>query len=160
MLNSVERYLRTPNRVWVLAVYAILIFVSSPLMVAFHFYSRWRRGDYPVEADSIGIPVLGYTILYLPLFLLLLCAGLQKYSGGRSIYVWNRKRPVWSTIWTIISFILGYQALAMLTDAIQGGIYLSSAFYAAQIHALFLLRSSAVSRGMVITSHSAARSDV
>lgn len=141
--------MRTPRQLRTLAIYAISVFLTSPLVVALYFFSRWLRGDYPPDADSIGIPILGYALFYLPFFMILLCAALWKYPGRVPLYAWNRERPVWSVWWTLVFLILAYQAILMVVDAIQGRMLLVAVFFILQLHVLLLLRGSVVSRANI-----------
>jgi len=143
MLNNI---LNTPCNFRTLAIYSILVFLGSPFVVAFHYFTRWQRGDYPSEADTIGIPILGYVLFYLPLFLIILCAGLRKYPGRVPVYAWNRKCPIWSIWWTLLFLILAYLSILMIAEGFQGHLFLTAIFFIIQLHVLLLLRSSAVSR--------------
>jgi hypothetical protein len=129
----------------VLAAYSLAVFLASPFVVTFHYHTRWQRGDYPVNADSIGLPIIGYLILVLPVFLVLLCVGIRRFKGQVSLFSWNTQRWGWSLIWTLVFVFLSYQSAMMMIDAVQGRLLFSFIFFAVQIHVLSLLRASAVS---------------
>lgn len=60
----------TPRRAWPLAVTTLLVYASAPLFAIAHYGEMLRKGAYPTNADSIGIPIL------FPLLIVVIVTGL------------------------------------------------------------------------------------
>ena len=138
-----KELLRTPpesRRVkWILA----LTIVGAPVIVAAHFMTRLSRGDYPSEADSIGIPVFGYGLFVFPLTLIILGFSLYCYTPGAFLFAWSQERFGRSLLWTLVStFPVGYSSLLMILDGLEGRIYWTSAFFLLHAYCLLVLRAS------------------
>lgn len=82
---------------------AAALFVTVPLVVAQYYYAELRHESFPIEADSIGLPIFGFVVVLLATApvtwaVVGLCA--HRYPGAVSLATWNRERPLWSAFWT------------------------------------------------------------
>jgi hypothetical protein len=139
------RALYTPQRSRALVITAVTVTLMSPVFVLIHFFVRMAHGDYPSDADSIGIPVFSYWILVFPFSVLFLVQGLRRYTPNVSLLAWNSRRVGRSTGWTLLSiFPLGMNTVGMILDGIYGHLYWISAFFSLHLVVIATLRASVV----------------
>src|SRR5579872_3071362 len=135
----------TPQKSKAFVKTAVGVTFLSPLMVFAHFFVRMARGDYPWNADSIGIPIFIYWLLVFPFSLLFLIQGLRRYKPGVFLFAWNPRRPWRSAAWTIITiYPLGMSTAGMLLDGIYGRLYWVSAFFLLHLLLILIFRASIV----------------
>jgi hypothetical protein len=106
----------TPERHWPVTIFAIALILSQPLFTVAHYGWNQQMGAYPVNADSIGIPIsqdLIAWVLFTPVALLGIWWVLSKYSGPVSHLAWNWDRPFWSVFW---SLLFGLLLFCVLTE--------------------------------------------
>jgi hypothetical protein len=97
-------------------ILAWLLFLTAPLPVARFYYVKLGLGAYPADADSIGIPIFGFVVLWVataPFTWGFVWLCVRRYPGRTSLAVWNRDRLLWSATWTLafgaaaVVFVLG-----------------------------------------------------
>jgi hypothetical protein len=59
---------RTPNRKLTLWIFALLYLLVQPVVEAIYYITNQSRGAYPVNADSIAIPIFQFTFGWLITF--------------------------------------------------------------------------------------------
>jgi len=104
----------TPEQRWSLTTFAVALILSQPLFSVAHYGWNQQMGAYPVNADSIGIPIsqdLIAWVLFAPVALLGVWWTLSKYSGHTSLGAWNGHRQIWSAFWSVIFGVLWLGAL-------------------------------------------------
>jgi hypothetical protein len=99
------------------AAAAILLavwWVAQPL-VEWEFYTtELHRGAYPVHADSIIIPIARFTIAWMlitPVVAWFLWQVFRRAPKWVSWTAFDRSRPVWSAIWTLLLAAFGISEL-------------------------------------------------
>ncbi len=91
-----------------------LLLLAQPVFCALHFFWNLMMGAYPPEADSITIPIYHGVIAWMlvaPIGFCCLWWAIWKCPGGFPIFGWNRRRPIWSTLWTTVFFFLVFVCL-------------------------------------------------
>ena len=120
------------------------------LTIAISYFSQLHslsldldRGVFPHCADSIGIPMIGFTITYGMLTLICLAAGALLVGRfkrlPRPLFNWDRQRPVISTLYTAGAVVL---ALPVVALGIAGAIGSSFAGTPAVVLAVYLILSA------------------
>jgi hypothetical protein len=78
--------------------------VTQPIVVAVFFRRELFRGAYPTDADSIGIPIFGFAIIWAlltPLVAWIVWRGLRQAPEHSSLLAFDRMRPVAATAWSV-----------------------------------------------------------
>jgi hypothetical protein len=78
--------------------------VTQPIVVAVFYRTELFRGAYPTDADSIGIPIFGFAIIWAlltPLVAWTLWRGLRQAPEHSSLLAFDRMRPVAATAWSV-----------------------------------------------------------
>lgn len=134
------RILITPPRSRSLVVIVWLLVWLGPVVNYFHFNARAVRGDYPPEADSIGIPIMTHALLFFP-FELFALRGLDFYRGGLSLWCFSNRKKFFAALSTIASiYPFGLWCAFMTLDGLSAGFYGTSLFYILRLYAFLLLR--------------------
>ena len=134
----------TPNKAKKLTALIGGTISLAPIVVFVHFFVRSLLGDYPPEADSVGIPIFGYWLFVFPFSVLLWIYGLRRWVPGISLFAW-KWRPVGRTLWTAVSvYPVGLASVAMILDGIEGRLYWVSAFFTLHVYCILVLRASIV----------------
>ena len=95
-----------------------LLILSQPIF-SICFYS-WNllRDVYPPNADAIAIPIASdfiAWIIWAPLLLFVLSSTVFKaYPESIPLVNWNRDRPIWSILWTLLFLAVHSIALSNL----------------------------------------------
>ena len=114
-----RHFLYTPRKAWQLAITAVIIYASAPMFAIAYYSEMQRKGAYPPDADSLGIPFYYVTQaakwLSLP-FLAVVLLLVWRYPGSVPLRVWNSARPVWSWAWTILFGVAIAAAASSLVD--------------------------------------------
>ena len=136
-------WLHTPlksNRVtWSLS----LTIVAAPLVVAAHYFIRLMRGDYPWNADAIGIPIFGFAIVVFPITLFFLIRGLRRYTPHVFLFTWARGHFLRSLLWSLLAvWPVGLTSVGMFLDGLDSKLYWVSAFFLLHCYCLLVLRAS------------------
>lgn len=130
---------------WRLALLAGVLYVTAPFVEAAYYWIEDRRGAYPSDADSIGIPIYYFAMTLLafsPFYAALVWLGTRSYRGGLSLLAFDLRRPFWSLFW---SLLLGGLILLNLYDAAEKAVRvlpLDVASDLAWTYLLLCLRSS------------------
>ena len=98
---------------------ALVHVFSQPLVERVYYETNLRRGVYPPEADSIGIPIMQFMagwLVTLPVVLAFIWFALREYPGSVSFLAYNSTRPAWSAVW---SALLGVAAAYYLYFAVR-----------------------------------------
>lgn len=109
------------------------------LTVPAHFWYRASRGDYPVDGDSIGIPIFVYWLLFYP-FEFEALRGRGYYRGGDSLFSRSYRRPGKAFISTLGTFAASLWSVTLVMDSIGAKMPFSAIFYSFRIYAFLLLR--------------------
>jgi hypothetical protein len=138
---------RTPRSKWSLLLGLLLAYCATPLAVASYYLTELRRGAYPVEADSIGIPIFQSVVVLLTMTPLVFIAGwmaVRNYRSSAVLWAWAPSRPVAAALWTTF---LGAVALAqgvMALGLAQTAHGLPAMYAIASAYMSLLLRASIV----------------
>jgi hypothetical protein len=112
---------KAKRTVWLLALISLL---AEPFVEYVYYRTNLRRGAYPANADSIGIPIFQFAfgwVVTLPFVLAFIWFALRDYPGSVSFVAWNSARPVWSAAWSIIlSLLAASYAWFALQSAMRG----------------------------------------
>lgn len=97
--------LKTPkSRASVIAL-ALALYLTAPVVEWFYYTTELDRGSFPVDADSIGLPLGMFMVGWLvgaPLAALLIWLALRSYPGRVSLFSFNGERPYWSLLWSAL----------------------------------------------------------
>ncbi|MBI1784202.1 hypothetical protein HYR69_03580 [Candidatus Sumerlaeota bacterium] len=69
------------------------------------YLTSQRRGAYPINADSIAIPIAQFMRGwwgFLPFLLAFYWFALRAYPGAVSLFSINKSRPIWSVFWSLL----------------------------------------------------------
>lgn len=113
--------MRTPKRKVTLAILAVIFWLAAPFVEAVFYAAEQSRGAYPVDSDSIAIPIFqfftGWLVLS-PFVAIFLWRVLRSYPGSVPFLAFNRKHPflgvlywVATMTWLISSFMFGLQSV-------------------------------------------------
>lgn len=101
--------LRTPRSRLAFAVFAALSFLVSPIDASVLYHGLTVAGEYPpeidIEREKTMFTLLG-VIVAVPVFFTVVGLAIHNYAPV-PLFIWNKKRWLWSTIWTLP---LGYLA--------------------------------------------------
>lgn len=152
--------LRTPkNRISVAAL-AALLYLTAPLIEWFYYSTELARGSYPVNADSIGLPIGLFTnvwLIGLPLATVLIWLALLPYTGSVSLFGFNAARPYWSVVWSVLFAYLVFQDLFFCVRSAFLGNPLDVAQSGLIVYLWLCLRSSIVYNGLFFSRGEIAR---
>ena len=114
--------LKTPKEWISLGTAGTLLVALQPAFSFLHYFWSLRMGAYPVNSDSIGIPIYNEFLSWLIVAPIALCGiwwAVWDYHDAKLIFGWNRKRPTWSLFWTVLSTILIVGTVLELTYALS-----------------------------------------
>lgn len=134
------RFLHTPRKSTALVIGVWLVILLAPAVDVVHFMARGARGDYPPDADSIGIPIFTHLFFIYP-FEILALRGLKSLREGVSLFYFSRRHrgfALLSTLATVWPF--GLLCVGMMEDGIHAGYYATTIFYCLRLYAFLLLR--------------------
>lgn len=140
--------LHTPKHGAVLLILAIGLYLVDPVMVIQNYRARLAAGEYPVDADSIGIPIAQFLIgwiLAAPFLTLLLWLALSGYRGHTSLFEFDHSRLFWSGMWTVsLGLLAGFNVLMAVDNFVESRNYFYVASYLLWTYILLCLRASVV----------------
>ncbi len=88
-----------------------------------YYYERTQElGRYPINGDSIGLPIieeLVVTGVLFPLLMLCLWLILRRFPQRCSWLAWSKKRWAWSAGWTLLFGFFVYLTVSNLVENIQ-----------------------------------------
>jgi hypothetical protein len=137
----------TPKKARSLGIFIVLMWLAAPIVEAAYYNIQLSKGAFPVDADSISIPIIQFTIGWLmvtPVIAVVSYWILKHYTPGVSIFIWNHKRPSWSFVITAVFFLhLGLEG-KFLINSINKTNLLDSADTVASLYLTALIRASVV----------------
>jgi len=140
---------QTPPKAWQLALVALIIYASAPLFAIAYYGEMLRKGAYPPDADSIGIPIYENNraaIILAPVFCAILFIILWRYPGSVPLFAWNATRRVWSWVSTGLFAVLIAITAAGFIEVWQWKLAIGFVNLALWIWLLLLFRATVVSR--------------
>ena len=93
---------------WLVAGLMTIWWIATPAVDAAYYSTQARRGAYPPEADSIGIPIgqsVAGWLLLTPVILLLVFLALRRAPGRVELLGFDRSTfagRIWSAVWTVL----------------------------------------------------------
>ena len=138
--------LETPSSRRYLALAGVPTVLAAPLVVFTLITIRWLEHAYPPDADSIGLPILGYAILIWPMTLFMLGFALRRYPGAVPLWAWQNGRLIRSILWTFLFLWAANASVFMLMEGIRGGFPATVIFWLIHIYILVLLRAAIVGK--------------
>ncbi|MGI8641377.1 MAG: hypothetical protein ACR2MG_15700 [Pyrinomonadaceae bacterium] len=114
--------LRTPkNRISVIFL-AVALYLTAPFVEWYFYTTELARGSFSPDADSIAIPLFQFAVgwvLGAPIAALLIGFALRDYPGAISLFAFNRVRPVWSAVWTLVFGYMVFKHLVFAFASVQ-----------------------------------------
>ncbi len=153
--------LRTPKNRMSVAALAAVLYLTAPVVEWFYYSTELTRGSYPVNADSISLPIGLFTIVWLiglPLAAALIWFVLRSYPGSVPLFGFNVARPYWSAVWSALFAYLIFQDVFFCVQSVLRGHPLDVAQSGLMAYLFLCLRSSIVygglpfSRGKIATA--------
>lgn len=142
-----HKLVSTPRSRKSVLVIAAVLFATAPLVVAQYYYGELQRGTFPIDRDSIGIPIFQFVIVLVmtaPISwgVVWICA--NRYPGAVSFGVWNNKRPLWSAFWTIalVGVAIAFLLLTPWSTAVRHPLLIAHVLI--DFYFLLVLRSGVV----------------
>lgn len=83
-------------------------------------------------------------VITLPVFLALIWFGFREYPGAVSFVAFNRKRPVWSSVWSLLLVLLAVYEVHCAIKSAVGRFPLDVAHAMVTFYLLLCFRSSVV----------------
>ena len=114
--------MRTPKHRKSVVTFAILLYLTAPLIEWYFYTTELARGSFPPDADSIAIPLFRFVIVWVlgaPIVALLVWFALRDYPGAVSLFAFNRARLIWSAVWTLVFGYLVVQEFAFAVASFQ-----------------------------------------
>jgi len=146
--------LRTPRSLWIVASLAAFLYVFAPVENIVFLRTQLDRGVFPVNADSIGIPIYWFTLMLIvlsPVYVLFAYAALRRYVGGVPLWAFDTSQWLRSTVWTLVYGGLVATAVYQVGYYIQLRMPLSVAVSVLWAYLLLCIRASLASRPPVAT---------
>lgn len=106
---------KTPKDKLNLLVWTVLLYITAPFFEWINLESGLASGEFPVNADSIGLPLGLFIIswiLFAPFVGVFTFWVLSKYVPQSALFGFNFNRPLWSFAWTLIFAFLAFDSLA------------------------------------------------
>ena len=96
-----------------------ILVLTSPLGMGIHYIWQGARGVYPPEADSIGIPIMGYMVIVFPVFVVVWGLSLKRKDPGLHIRMWNSERT-WASVLSLAVCVwpIGVSWVLILCEAV------------------------------------------
>lgn len=152
----------TPGKRFVPWVLALGWLSLQPVASWVYYETNLRRGAYPPEADSIIIgqmqAVIGWGIT-LPVFLAFFWFCLRHYPGRVSLFAFDRKRPLRSSVWTVILLAGAGVEISALIRSVAEWFPLDVLSESLAIYLLLCCRSSLVYPKVEIVPHQTVETD-
>ena len=119
--------LYTPSTAWSYIILFLSWWISWPFFMAYYFYDHLHRGDYPTNADSIGLPIganLMAYVLLIPLVVVLLFRVKKRFRTKSKIWLLNYNRP-----FLIASLLLTFGSLASLNLILSVSLFYDRSYF-------------------------------
>lgn len=140
-------FLRTPKRRALFLAYMILVFLAQPAVVAWYYRETLRRGWYPAEADSIGIPIFSNFLVWflaLPLVAWMLVWLWRRYEPSVGLLILRSSSRVRSIGYSVLSSLVVLAGILWVAEGIREALWLIAIYALISIHAALVLRASAL----------------
>jgi hypothetical protein len=147
--HGMRLFTYTPPKAWQLAAFALALYASAPVFAIAYYGEMLRKGAYPPEADSIGIPIYDDTrlaVFFAPVFYALVGLIIHRYPGSVPLLVWNRARPIWSWVCSVLFGAAIATVATGLGDVWRWKLPLEFLSVALWIWLLLFLRAAVVAR--------------
>src|SRR5215210_3899380 len=108
--------LKTPKEGLSFLMLTFFVYVTAPFFEWLNLQNDLATGKLPTNADSIGLGFAFFLvswILFAPFVLGFTVWIVQEYPAQISLFGFNRKRPLWSLIWTLIFAFLIFDTLVL-----------------------------------------------
>lgn len=133
------------NKRWKILLLSIISYWLWPLTVASYYYENSRRHMYPINSDSISIPIFEFTIswiIWFPIYLLIVLFSTRKYLKPINLFIWSNKISAlaWSFFYGFILIMLLYITFYSLFK-IHIYLVMNSIF---QMYVMIILRAVAI----------------
>ena len=143
--------IRTPRSRVLIWIFAIVAWFTMPIVYALYMDGELKAGKFPVDADSIGIPVgltAIATLILAPLFFGVVWLALRDYRPV-TLFAWNKARPIWSIVWTLVIGAAAFDLLRsgtylILESGLEHPLFILHKLV--QIYLFLVLRAAIVSR--------------
>lgn len=112
--------LSIPKHKATLLLLTIVLYLVDPLLVIQHYETWLAAGAFPVESDSIIIPIARFLfgrIIIAPFLIALLWLSLKDYKGQTHFFGFNRNRFLWSSVWTVTLGLLAGFNIVMAIES-------------------------------------------
>ena len=116
--------LRTPNSRTTVAALCAVLYATAPIVEWFYYSSELALGSYPADADSIGLPMGLFILVWVigaPLAGALIWFVLRSYPGSVPLFGFNDARPYWSIGWSVLFAVLIFQDVVFCLRSVSGG---------------------------------------
>lgn len=102
--------MRTPERKRTLVSLAVLFWLTTPFVEAVYYSNEQSRGAYPVNADSISIPIFQFLmgwLVFSPFVVLFVWWALRSYPGSVPFLAFNHQLKTLGVLsWLATTFLL------------------------------------------------------
>jgi len=131
--------IHSPRRKSTLVILAALYWLAAPFVEAVYYSIEQFRGAYPVNADSISIPIFQFFVgwlIFSPMVALLIWWTLRSYPGSVPFLAFHRHRPIWGgLLWAAtgawLTFSLMFAGQSVLSAHWLDAIYQLASCYLA-----------------------------
>ena len=140
----------TPEKDTSVATVAGVLYLTAPLVEWVYYSTELARGNFPVDADSISLPLFRFMVVWLvgaPIARLIMWFLLRSYPGRVPLFGFNRERPVWSLVWSAVFSFLVYKELTFSVRSFFAGNPLDVAQSLCMAALFLFIRSSIVFGG-------------
>lgn len=100
--------MKTPKNRRTLGIFILLTWLAAPVVETAYYNIELSRGTFPLDADSISIPIFQFLIGWLiasPFIAGISYWVLKHYTPSVPITTWNKKRPIWTSFITGLFFV-------------------------------------------------------
>lgn len=137
--------LKTPKRKWTLWLFANVC-VLAQVPAAMLYYSRQlNAGAYPLQADSISIPILGTAITILVLIIPLNISWwilLRRYPGSVPIRVMSKGFPPLARVIALLGTVMAGICVATAILQVRAGAFESGVLFLICGYVAFAMRAA------------------
>ena len=127
---------QTPDKKWKMILISVIGYLMWPISEYIWYSHAQKQGEFPVNADTISIPLFqsffGWLLL-LPFYGLVVWLSIRKYSGNINIFVWLKNKHLWTIFWTMFWSIIVIFEFSELFRSIGNTTYIDILFWVIQI---------------------------
>jgi hypothetical protein len=143
---------RTPKRRAPFFAYILLVVLAQPLVVTWYYQETLHRGWYPVEGDSISLPIFANFLawsLALPLVGWMLVWLWRRYEPSVSLFVTRSSSRLRSMGYSVLAIAVGLCAGLWFAEGVREALWLVASYALVCFHAALTLRASALGARVV-----------